>query len=240
MRRARAVVVAVEGVSGSGKSTLVARASAKFGWVPLAEAYDRLDPRPAIGVRSAPALARVERLLFEEDRRRFEAARALARRGTTVLADTGFLGPLTYTAGLVALGTVPPEFERELLGRARRWARTGRWGAPDAVVYLETRAATRRRRSAGDAKRHPAGLTARHERVGRLENRFYTEQLPQVLPGRVRCLDAERPLDRLVPALARIVRNVTPLGDRSRIARRMLALFPEFPTERPRAEGGRR
>ncbi|MFY9717656.1 MAG: hypothetical protein WAK40_06970, partial [Thermoplasmata archaeon] len=123
MGRRRPVVVAVEGISGSGKSTLVARAADEFGWVPLAEAYDRLEPRPALGVRSAPALERVERQLFEEDGRRFEAAQALVRRGATVLADTGFLGPLTYTAGLVALGAVPPRIQRHLLDRARRWGR---------------------------------------------------------------------------------------------------------------------
>ncbi|MFY9717595.1 MAG: hypothetical protein WAK40_06650, partial [Thermoplasmata archaeon] len=71
---------------------------------------------------------------------------------------------------------------------------------------------------------------------------FYADQLAQAMPGRLRRLDADRSLDRLVPALGRIVRGVEPLRDRSRTARRLLDCFLEFPTERPapRASVGNR
>ncbi|HTP54516.1 MAG TPA: hypothetical protein VML94_06120 [Thermoplasmata archaeon] len=242
MGRRRPVVVAIEGISGAGKSTLVARAAAEFGWSPLAEAYDRLDPRPAIGVRTPPALARIERRLLDEERRRFENARALVRHGATVLADTGFLGPLTYTAGLAALGVVPRPMTTALLARTRRWARAGRWGAPDAIVYLATRAPTRRRRAKRDPARHPPALAVRHERVGLLEERFYATTVTRLLPGRLLRLDGERPIDRLVPALGRIVRRAVPLADRARTALRLLDGFAEFPSEErpPRAGAGNR
>jgi len=220
----RGVVVAVEGIAGAGKSTIVARASARFGWVPLAEAYDRLDPRPRIGVRTAAALERVERCLLAEEERRYVQARALSARGVTVVADTGFFGPLTYAAGLAALGELPVAVVRRLVARARRGAAAGRWGAPDAVVYLETAAATRRRRRAADPTRHPPRLMARHERVGSFEARFFTATLAAALPGRVHRLRADRAVGPIVGDLGRTVRRLRPL-DGAAAAPRLLDLL---------------
>lgn len=222
-RRPRAPIVAVEGISGAGKSTLVARAAA-YGWTPLAEAYDRLDPPPDLTVPTPTDLARTERLLLAEEGRRFVAARAIAASGRPVVADTGFLGPLTYTAALVALGAAPPALARRLTATARRRARVGTWGLPDLTVFLDTAPATRARRIDRDPVRHPPALARRHEAVGRIEERFYRGPLARLLPGRVRrvsgeaspttvagrflrlargapCADGRRPVDRVLAAL---------------------------------------
>lgn len=225
---ARPRLIAVEGISGAGKSTVVARAAAAFGWVPLAEAYDRLDPRPPIGAVAAPALARVERTLLAEEARRYRAARALVAGGATVIADTGFLGPLTYSAALAALGLVPRSLLDDLLARTRRLAARGGWGVPDLTVYLATRPATRRRRVARDPARHPPALAARHEAAGRIEARFYAELLPRALPGRVRRVAADRPVEGVVAALGRAARSIAPAAPSGAPARRVLRLFARF------------
>jgi len=226
---ARSLLIAIDGISAAGKSSLVARAATAFGWVALAEAYDRLEPRPRIGVTSDRALARVERLLLEAEADRWRAARELCARGRTVVADTGFLGPLTYSWALEALGTARPPLLRGLVARTRRLAGRGAWGMPDVVVYLATGAAMRRRRAAADPVRHPPALAARHEAVGRVEERFYAELLPRAFPGRVRRIDGDRPLAPLVAALGRTVRGVVPLSPRARGARRVLDLLAETP-----------
>jgi hypothetical protein len=226
----RPIVIAIDGISASGKSTVVARAAATFGWVPLAEAYDRLEPRPRIGVRSDRALARVERLLLEEESVRWRAARQLRASGRTVIADTGFLGPLTYSWALEALGGARPGLLRGLVERARRLAARGDWGMPDVVVYLVTRASVRRRRAGADPVRHPPALAVRHEAAGRIEERFFAEILPEALPGRVRGLDGDRGGAPLIGSLRRTVRDAVPLPARSRAAFRVLDLFSEPPS----------
>ncbi|MGP8078251.1 MAG: hypothetical protein ACLQD8_01145 [Thermoplasmata archaeon] len=239
----RAILIAVDGISGSGKSTLVARAAATFGWIALAEAFDRLEPRPRIAVTSAAALARVERLLLEEESRRWRAARELCSGGATVITDTGFLGPLTYSAGLVAVHAAPPSLLRDLVARSRRLAARGAWGMPDLVVYLATGAAVRRRRTASDAVRHPPALVPRHEAIGLLEERFYAELLPRAFPGRVRWIDGDGPVDSLVAALGRTVRGVAPRRTGPRGAGRVLDLVAEFPSHAgaaPSATSGNR
>ena len=103
----RGRLVALEGGSASGKSTLVTAAARTFGWRPLAEAFDRLDPAPSLDFDSPRELLRLEATLLAEEVRRYHEARRLTERGATVLADTGFLGPLTYTLGLVERGRAP-------------------------------------------------------------------------------------------------------------------------------------
>ena len=203
------LLVAIEGPSGIGKSTLTARAAAAFGWAALAEAYDRLDPPPDITVPTVSALARTERALLAEEGRRWRTAVALRNRGATVVADTGFLGPLTYTHGMVVLRTAPPALHTELVGRARAMAARGRWGLPDLILCLTSRTATRRLRTERDPARHPASLRERHEAVGRVEQRFY-RQLRRRYPGRVRFLNAEGSVDAQVARLPRILRGVLP------------------------------
>lgn len=221
-RSSRPLVLAVDGPSGSGKSTVTARAAARFGWAPLAEAYDRLDPRPDLRVPTARALARVERALLVEEGRRWETARALRDRGVTVIADTGFLGPLTYTQGLVSLGHASPGLLTELVGRARAMAARGAWGLPDMIVYLSCRSATRRLRAAADPARHPELLRKRHEAVGDVERRFY-RALPRWYPGRVRFLDADGPVDSPVEGLLRLGQGIPPAPVGSAAALRVLA-----------------
>ena len=204
-------LIAIEGPSGSGKSSLVAAAVAALGWVPLAEAYDRIDPRPDLRVPTPSALARTERTLLAEEGRRWRAARALRDRGATVIADTGFLGPLTYTRGLVALGRAPERLLGELVGRARAMAERGEWGLPEAIVYLTTRPATRRGRASRDPARHPARLRERHEEVGAVEQQFY-RQLGRWYPARVRFLRAEEPAPLLAARLPACLRRVPPAG----------------------------
>jgi len=203
--RGRPIVVAVEGASGAGKSTVVARAADRFGWVPLAEAYDRLDPRPRLDVRSDAALARLERTLLDEEARRFDVARALCAGGSTVIADTGFLGPLTYSAGLVALGGLRPARLADLLRRADRLRRDGRWGMADLVVVLSTSPRVRAARQRRDPIRHPPALAARHESVGRIEEAFYRARLGAERPGYVRSIAAGGSISRVIAAVGRAV-----------------------------------
>jgi len=233
--RGRAIVVAVEGASGAGKSTVVARAAARFGWVPLAEAYDRLDPRPRLDVRSDAALARLERTLLEEEARRFAVARAIRARGSTVIADTGFLGPLTYSAGLVALGTLPPARLANLLRRADGLRGQGRWGMADLVVVLRTSPQVRAARRKRDPTRHPPALAARHESVGRLEEAFYRDRLGAERPGYVRSIGATGPISRVVAAVGRAVgtaRRPSEAPAAARVALRLLRAVPA-PEGRP-------
>ncbi|MGB6501800.1 MAG: hypothetical protein WBG19_10490 [Thermoplasmata archaeon] len=228
---ARPLLIAVEGISGSGKSTLVARAAPLFGWVALAEAYDRLDPRPRIDVTAPAALARVERILLDEEGRRWQAARALVAEGRTVIADTGFLGPITYSAGLVEMGAAPASLKRDVVTRARALARSGRWGLPDLTIWLATEETERRRRAIADPVRHPPQLADRHERVGRFESRFFAEGLPTVVPRRVRRLSGDRPVAAVVAGLRRTARAARPLRAGEGPALRVLDLLARFPVE---------
>ena len=221
-RARRAPIVAVEGISGAGKSTLVARAAA-HGWTALAEAYDRLDPPPDLTVPTVADLARTERALLAEEGRRWVAARAIAATGRPVVADTGFLGPLTYTAALVALGQAPPALARSLARTTGARAARGAWGVPDAIVFLDCRPTTRARRVDRDPVRHPPALARRHEAVGRVEERFYRHELPALLPGRVHRLAADAGPDRVVAGFLRIVRAVRPAATSPAAVRRLLA-----------------
>lgn len=186
----RALVIAVEGSSAAGKSATVRAAARAFGWVRLREAYDRLTPPPSLVVPTAARLLATERRLLREEGRRYREALRWRARGRTVVADTGFLGPLSYTAGLVALGEAPRAVLLTLVRAARS---RGGPGLPDAVVYLEAGRALRKRRARSDRRRHPASLEARHDRVGRFERRVYRELLPRILPGRVRSVRATGP-----------------------------------------------
>ena len=198
-------ILALEGASGAGKSTVSRAAARAYGWVRLAEAFDRLG-RPDLDFRSASELRWIERTLLREDARRFAEAHRLRQRGRVVVADTGFLGPLTYTAGLVALGIAPRELLDEIEALARRRGGALASGLPDVVVYLDVPESTRRRRAARDARRHPSELDRRHAAVARFERGFYRDLRAQLAPGAVRFVRADRPYPAVVRALARIVR----------------------------------
>jgi AAA domain len=185
---ARGRLIAVEGASAAGKTTLVSSAARRYGWQALPEAFDRLDPTPSLEFHSARGLLRLEGLLLAEESRRYREARRVLRRGGTVLADTGFLGPVTYTWGLVRLGQAPASVARRLEESARVLVERGVLGIPDLTVYLGTTVAERRRRARADPDRHPAALASRHEAVGRVERSLFETALPAALPERFRTL----------------------------------------------------
>lgn len=199
----RGIVIAVEGASAAGKSSVVRAARAAYGWSALSEAFDRLDPRPSLEFASSRELLATERrLLREEGRRAGEANRGRAR-GDVVVADTGFWGPLTYAAGLVALGRA----ERSVLVALGKEASAP--GAlpcvPDLVVYLDASAAARHERARRDRAAHPAVLEPRHAAVGAFERSFFVRTVPSVLPGAVRRIRALGPPEGLAARLRRVV-----------------------------------
>ena len=200
-----ATLVAVEGPSAAGKTTLVRTAARRFGWVVLPEAFDRLDPAPSLEFDSPEHLLLLEETLLAEEARRYGEARQRCAVGRTVLADTGFLGPVTYTRGLVALGRSPPSVARSLERSARALLRNGGLGIPDLTVYLATSDRERARRAERDRPRHPEGLFARHETVGALERRLFESRFPRALPSRFRTLSADPSPAALSVALRRLV-----------------------------------
>ena len=203
VRRGR--LVAVEGGSASGKTTLVRVAGRTLGWRPLPEAFDRLDPAPSLEFDSARALLELEAALLSEEVRRYREARELCERGATVLADTGFLGPLTYTRGLVDLGLAPPAAYRRLAAEGRSLVQHGNLGIPDLTVYLRTTSTERSRRARRSIGRHPASVFPRHDAVGAVEQRFFGTEFPAVVPGRFRSLRANVPPATLGRRLRSIV-----------------------------------
>jgi len=206
----RGRLVAVEGASASGKTTLVRTAARRLGWRALPEAFDRLDPAPSLEFASARELLRLEGTLLAEEARRYREARALCRRGHTVFADTGFLGPLTYTHGLVDLGRAPAAVGRAIERGTRSLLRKGALGIPDLTVYLETTVDERTDRARRGARQHPAGLHTRHEAVGRVERRFFEEVFPSALPDRFRTLRGRSAPARLARELAKLVEEAAP------------------------------
>jgi len=227
---ARPLVVSVDGPSAAGKSTVVARAAASFEWVPLAEAFDRIDPAPDLRYSSDRELEKLEGTLLEEDARRYRTALSLRARGLTVVTDTGFLGPLTYTAGLVALGRAAPAVLRRLVARARELERRSAWGMPDVVAHLVASPSVRRARARGDRLGHPVDLERRHAAVGTWEERFLRTSLRSAFAGRVVVVRADRGVDTVARTLRSAVRRIAPLPARSRAARDVLGLFA--PAER--------
>ena len=178
-------IVAVEGVSGAGKTAAVELVSIELGAVPLGEAYATAARPPSLNYSSPRELWSIERQLVKEESRRFLEARRLSTSGRLVLADTDFLGPLTYTWGLRESGEVPWDLVGPVRGALRELCSRHRWGLADLYVYLDVSESLARRRAATDSFGHPENLRSRHERVGRVERRFFVETLPMLLPHRV-------------------------------------------------------
>ncbi len=215
--------MALEGVSGSGKTTVTRACASRFGWVRLPEAYERLQPVPNLVYRSEPELLRLEHTLLEEDARRWRSARTIARHGSTVVADTGFLGPVTYTAGLVELGRAAARTLRAVVDRVEQLEREGSWGLPDLVVYLLCPPALRHVRARADPVGHPPALQLRHEKVGAFEERFYRRTLGPLLGERFVVVRSDRSLERVVEEVRRAVASAREVPDPDPLGRAVLA-----------------
>jgi hypothetical protein len=163
---------------------MVVRVAAESGWMVLLEAYRQMRRPPSLEFHSAAELVDLERRLIREDSKRYLEARTRAAAGGTVLADTGFLGPLTYTWALVGIGAAPPSALTAVVQFARELSERGEWGLADAYVYLDTPTSIRSDRVRRDPAGHPADLARRHERVGGLERRFYLERFAPLLGTR--------------------------------------------------------
>ncbi len=221
----RSVVVALSGPSGAGKSTTVARVAEATGWVALDEAFYRLRPRPPLRFRSDRELAAIELRLLGEEARRFGEARRLSDDGVSVVADTGFLDPVDYTAGLVLLGRAQLATARAVLARARALATSGRLGIADLTVHLSVSPRARSERVRSDPRGHPRAFRERHELVGTLLARTVRPAVARQLPGRVVVVRAGASPAAVARRIVRRALRTRPLGDRSAAAGRWLAVL---------------
>ena len=212
-------VIALEGASGAGKTTALDALARGEGWTTVPEAYRRLDPPPPLEVGGASDLLQLEERLLAEEARRYVECRAAARSGVTVLADTGFFGPLSYTAGLIALGAAPPELLSTLVATARAHAAAGRWGGPDGILWLATPEAARSERVRADPVGHPPDLARRHALVGAVERALYARRIGPLFGPRYREVSGAgdpaavaRRLDVAVRTIAAVRTRLPPLA----------------------------
>lgn len=225
-RRGR--IIALEGPSGAGKTTVVRAAARAFGWVPLSEAFDRIEPPPSLRFRTAEELLSLEKKLVVEEGRRYRDAARRRRFGRTVLADTGFLGPLTYTAGLVALGEATPRVFEGLRSFVEGMEHSLQIGLPDRIVYLDVPGRIRRRHRSQDPRGHPREFEARHEAVARVERRLYRDLARGPLRGRVRFVSGAGSPETVAVRVRAAVRSPNvPLGSRVSLRDVIARLAPE-------------
>jgi hypothetical protein len=232
-------IIAVDGASGAGKTTAVEAVARATGWTLLAEGYRRLTPPPSLAFSSPRQLVALEQRLLREEARRYSEARARARDGSTVIADTGFLGPLTYTDGLVSLGAAPRTVLPPILALARRLAARGSWGLADEHLYLETPASVRAARIRRDPVGHPPEFVRRHREVGHFERRFYRERFAPLVGPRFRTVSGAGPRAIVARRLARAATRADPGPPREAMAGAVLALFPAGDPAARRARGNR-
>jgi hypothetical protein len=234
-------LIAIEGASAAGKTTLVRAAGRRLGWLPVPEAIDRLVPPPSIDFGSPEELLALEETLLAEESRRYLEARQRCAVGRTVVADTGFLGPVTYTHGLFELGRAPASVTRSIDRSARALMRNGGLGIPDLTVYLATTHRERAEHVRKDAPRRPVALQSRHEAVGAVERRYFETEFPRALPGRFRVLrGSATPASRL-SALRALVARAEPAPAVQWEGLRLLAcLRPAVPGRRGRNVGPNR
>jgi hypothetical protein len=232
-------IIAVDGASGAGKTTAVEAVARTTGWTLLPEGYRRLVPPPSLEFSSPRELVILETRLLREEARRYSEARAWARGGGTVIADTGFLGPLTYADGLVSLGAAPRTVLAPLVAFARRLEARGSWGVADVYLYLETPVSVRTARIRRDPVGHPVELVRRHREVGNFERRFYRERFARLFGPRFRAVSGAGSRTVVARRVARAARGGPVLPPPEGLAQAVLALFRvSDPSARP-ARGNR-
>ncbi len=197
--------IALEGASGVGKSTVARRLAEARGAVLIDEAFDRVEPRPALAARDVRWAREVEGRLLREELRRYAEAERARRRGAEVVLDTAFFGPVSYTAGLVRERPELAPALRVLLLRARRAIAGGRLGLPDLTVYLDLDPRATARRVAGDPRVHPPTLAGQHALVGRYERAVWRSSVRPILGDRMIVLAATGPATGVARRAARAI-----------------------------------
>ncbi|MCI4357477.1 MAG: AAA family ATPase [Thermoplasmata archaeon] len=195
--------IALEGASGVGKSAVARSLARALSGTLVREAYERLEPPLALDFADGPTLAALQRRLLEEESRRFKEAEGQRTQGGDVVLDTGFLGPLTYSAGLAHL---EPAWAAALgsVGRAvLRRVRDDRLGLADRTIYLDLEARAVAWRVAGDPVGHPPERAALHARVHSWERYLWLDRFPSVCEGRLEVIRADRPVESLVQTVLR-------------------------------------
>jgi hypothetical protein len=216
-------MLAIEGVSHVGKSTLARGLAQEWGSPAIAEAYDRLGADRTLDFRSDLELRPIELELAREDLERLRDATTTSYEGPGVILDTDFLGPLSYTRGLVHLGMARPETFRWLLRRYEQDLARQRWRPADYYLYLDATPALLRRRAAVGGRAGLDPVIERHLLVGAQERQFFLGPLQRILGPRLIRLPA---VGRIELVKERAVRRLSfpwiPLPDPQATARRIL------------------
>ena len=204
------MVIAIEGPSAIGKTTVSRELARQLSahWLP--EAYDRLRPRPDLRVPDRRSLLRTELRLIDAERKRYEESVSWRQRGSHVVTDTGFLGPLTYSAGIAALD-VERDIRDDLARRALRDVHVKRLGLPELEVVLTAPATVLRRRARREPRGHPKALVDRHLAVGRFELGFWRTIGRGPLKGRIVFVRADAPPAVIVARIHRAIHRWKPL-----------------------------
>jgi hypothetical protein len=184
-------LLALEGASAAGKTTVASAVARTTGATVLPEAYRRLVPAPSLEFRSSEELLGLERTLLAEEVLRYAEASDRIHAGESVIADTGFLGPLTYTFALVRDGRIPSSVLATLVAESRSLGARGELGFADAYVYLDASPGVRAERARSDPAGAPPQVAARHRELGTLERAFYFSHFAPLWGGRFRVVGAD-------------------------------------------------
>lgn len=232
-------MIALEGASGVGKTATSRTLARTLSASRIPEAYDRLRPAPTLEFRDLEELVDLETtLLYEESRRYLEAGRSLGH-GADVVLDTGFLGPVTFSAGLAHLDPRWTPAARRIARTAERLVRAGRLGLPDVTIYLDLGAEAVAARVAADPAGHPPERADLYARVATWERRLWVEHFPVGAPGRLIAVRADRPVPSIVRKLTgRLAEVPARRPPSSSEATRTVRSFTPGPPRRPAPPAG--